>query len=48
MTFHYWIGSKGQKMFYELEHIDLLKEYEGRLLIEWGKGATCVGTESYK
>lgn len=30
---------QGQKMFYELEHIDLLKEYEGRLLIEWGKGA---------
>ena len=30
---------QGQKMFYELEHIDLLKEYEGRLLIEWSKGA---------
>ena len=30
---------QGQKMFYELEHIDLLKEYEGRLLIEWGQGA---------
>lgn len=30
---------QGQRMFYELEHIDLLKEYEGRLLIEWGKGA---------
>ena len=30
---------QGQKMFYELEHIDLLKEYEGRLLIEWGNSA---------
>lgn len=30
---------QGQRMFYELEHVDLLKEYEGRLLIEWGKGA---------
>lgn len=26
-------------MFYNLERIDLLKEYEGRLLIEWGKSA---------
>ena len=30
---------QGQKTFYELEHIDLLKEYEGRLLIEWGNSA---------
>lgn len=30
---------QGQRMFYELEHVDLLKEYENRLLIEWGKGA---------
>ncbi len=30
---------QGRRMFYELEHVDLLKEYEGRLLIEWGKGA---------
>ena len=30
---------QGQRMFYNLEHIDLLKEYEGRLLIEWGKSA---------
>lgn len=30
---------QGQRMFYELEPVDLLKEYEGRLLIEWGKGA---------
>ncbi|MEI3086289.1 MAG: hypothetical protein V8S87_10020 [Oscillospiraceae bacterium] len=30
---------QGQKMFFELEHVDSLKEYEGRLLIEWGKGA---------
>lgn len=30
---------QGQRMFYELEYADLLKEYEGRLLIEWGKGA---------
>jgi len=33
---------QGQKMFYELEHIDSLKEYEGRLLIEWGKGALAL------
>lgn len=30
---------QGQRMFYNLERIDLLKEYEGRLLIEWGKSA---------
>ena len=30
---------QGQKTFYELEHVDSLKEYEGRLLIEWSKGA---------
>ncbi len=28
-----------EDMFYNLERIDLLKEYEGRLLIEWGKSA---------
>ena len=27
---------QGQRMFYNLERIDLLKEYEGRLLIECG------------
>lgn len=30
---------QGHRMFYELVLVDLLKEYEGRLLIEWGKGA---------
>ena len=30
---------QGQRMFYNLERIDLLKECEGRLLIEWGKSA---------
>ena len=30
---------QGQRMFYNLERIDLLKEYEDRLLIEWGKSA---------
>ena len=29
---------QGERMFYTLEPLDLLKEYEGRLLIEWGKG----------
>ena len=29
---------QGQHMFYELEHVELLREYEGRLIIEWGKG----------
>ena len=29
---------QGQRMFYDLEPVELLKEYEGRLLIEWGKG----------
>lgn len=31
--------SGAELMFYNLERIDLLKEYEGRLLIEWGKSA---------
>lgn len=30
---------QGQRMLYDLEPVDLLKEYESRLLIEWGKGA---------
>ena len=34
---------QGQRMFYNLERIDLLKEYEGRLLIEWGKSALWLG-----
>ncbi len=30
---------QGQRAFYGLELAESLKEYEGRLLIEWGKGA---------
>lgn len=29
---------QGQHAFYDLAPVDLLKEYEGRLLVEWGKG----------
>lgn len=38
---------QGQRMFYNLERIDLLKEYESRLLIEWVKRA-CLGAERHK
>lgn len=30
---------QGNRMFYDLEPVELLKEYKDRLLIEWGKGA---------
>jgi len=30
---------QGKQAFYELTHVDALKEYEGKLIIEWGKSA---------
>ena len=30
---------KGQNAFYHLEQVDLLKEYEGKLIIDWGNSA---------
>ena len=28
---------RGEMAFYDLEYVDLLKEYEGKLVIDWGK-----------
>ena len=30
---------QGENAFFDLEHIDLLKDYEGRLMIDWGNSA---------
>ncbi len=30
---------RGEKAFFDLEYIDLLKEYEGKLVIDWGNSA---------
>ena len=29
---------RGERAFFDLQHVDLLKEYEGKLVIDWGKG----------
>lgn len=28
---------RGEMAFYDLEYVELLKEYEGKLVIDWGK-----------
>ena len=30
---------QGENAYFDLEHIDLLKDYEGRLMIDWGNSA---------
>ena len=29
---------RGEKLYFDLEHLDTLREYENRLIIDWGKG----------
>ena len=32
-------GFRSDQRYFDLEHIDLLKDYEGRLMIDWGNSA---------
>lgn len=37
--FPYPESFRGEDAFYELKYVDVLQEYEGRLIIDWGKSA---------